>query len=234
MEFSLLGAAALGVGGLYAVLWFEAGRTNAADCTRDLWDMALGGAIVGLAAGRLWAMVAAGTNPITHPADILIVRGGVDTGAASVAAVATVAWLARKDLWRNLDALAPAAVGALALWHGGCLVRDACLGSVSSLPWAVAQDGSAVTRHPVEIYAALILLVATITLYLLKKRWPGPGVVAGTAVALVAAARLGTEPMRLAIGSTPAPIYAAGVAVGVGLVLWRRTVAGRRTAAGAS
>jgi len=84
----------------------------------------------------------------------------------------------------------------------------------------------------VEVYTAILLLVAAIALYLIKKTWPGRGVVAAAALALAAAARLGTEPMRLSIGSTPAPVYMVGVVLGVALVAWRRSVTRRRTPTG--
>jgi len=221
MEFTLLGAAAFGVAGLYAMLWFEAGRTNAADCTRQLWDVALGGAVAGLVVGRLGAMVLGGTNPVTNLGDILIVRSGVDTGIASLAALTTIGVLARKDLWRIADGLAPAALTGLAGWHLGCLVRDACLGTPSDLPWAVAADGSDITRHPVEIYAALLLIGAAIGLVVMKRRFPPPGVVAGSALAAAGLARLATEPMRLTIGGGPEIWYVVGAAAGLGLAVGR-------------
>jgi len=130
MEFSLLGAAVIGLGGLYAVLWWEAGRGNAADCTRDLWDILLTAGVVGLAAGRLAAMVGGGTNPLTHPGDFLIIRGGVDTGVAAAAALATAAFLSRRDLLPTLDTAAPAALAGLA----GCVPRDPDGGAVEHVP----------------------------------------------------------------------------------------------------
>jgi prolipoprotein diacylglyceryltransferase len=150
MEFSLLGAAAFGLVAVYAVLWWEAGRGNAADCTRDLWDLVLSAGIAGLVIGRLASMIQGGTNPITHPGDILIIRGGVDTGMAAAAALVTAAVMSRKDLPR-LDSAAPAALAGLAGWHAGCLARSACAGTPTDLPWSIHAEGSAIGRHPVEI-----------------------------------------------------------------------------------
>jgi len=135
MEFSLLGAAVIGLGGLYVVLWWEAGRGNAADCTRDLWDILLTAGVVGLAAGRLAAMVGGGTNPLAHPGDILIIRGGVDTGVAAAAALATAAFLSRRDLLPTLDAAAPAALAGLA-GRGACTRRAAPSGAIR---WSCTQ-----------------------------------------------------------------------------------------------
>ncbi len=103
-------------------------------------------------------MIGQGINPLSNLGDILLVRGGVDTVAAAAAAVAAYAWLVRSDLWTLLDAGATAALAGLAGWHAGCLVRDTCLGTRSSLPWALEQDPAGIGRHPVEIYAAIGLL----------------------------------------------------------------------------
>ncbi|HSG78525.1 MAG TPA: prolipoprotein diacylglyceryl transferase family protein [Acidimicrobiia bacterium] len=223
MEFSLLGAVAVAVVAVRIVLRLEAGRGNAADCTGDLWDGLLTAGIVGLAVGRVAAMLLDGTNPVTHLGDLVIVRGGVDTAAASLSAVAVLGWRLRSDLWWMLDAAAPAAVAGLAGWHAGCLVREsACLGTPSSLPWAIGQAGSSVTRHPVEIYAALLLGLAAAALALWKRyRRPRPGVLAGAAIAVAGLARLVTEPMRPSLGSTPAWLYGAAAIVGLGVTALR-------------
>lgn len=229
MEFTLVGAVLMGVIPLYLVLYWEAKRGNAASCTRNLWDIALSGTVAGVLTGRLAAMVAAGVNPITNPADILIVRGGVATGQATVAAVATIAWLGRHELWPVLDGLAPAALAGLGGWHAGCLVRNACLGTPSDLPWAVAQGGSTITRHPVEIYAAILLLAAALALVWMRTRSRlAPGTAAGAALALAAGVRLATEPLRPTLGSGPVGWYLAGLVAGATVASWfarrRRTL----------
>lgn len=222
MEFTLLGASAVAVAMMYAVLWYEGGRTNAADCTRDVWDALIAAAVAGLVVGRLAAMVAAGANPISHPGDILIVRGGVDTVAATITGIAVFALVVRRDLWWMADAAAPAAVAAAAGWHLGCLVRNACLGTASDLPWAVAQKGSTITRHPVEIYAALLLVVGVMLLIAWKHRRPHAGTIAAVGLAWAAAVRLATEPMRVGLGTDLTWAYAAGTILALAVVYWRR------------
>ncbi len=225
MEFTLLGSVAIAVVIMYGVLWFEGGRTNAADCTRDVWDALVSAAVVGVVIGRLIAMISAGTNPVAHPGDILIVRAGVDTIAASMSALATYVILTRDDPWWLADAAAPAAIAGLAGWHGGCVVRDACLGTPSDLPWAVAQAGSVVTRHPVEIYTALLLLVTAGLLVWWKRHRPRPGVIAAIAVAAAATARLMTEPLRPGLGGNLVWWYsiAAVAALSVAALRLRRS-----------
>lgn len=216
MEFTLLYAALLATGAVYLTLrWL--GRRRPELCVRDVWDLALAGGLTGLAAGRVAAMLSAGTNPLRHPGDFVIVRSGVDPAAATIAAIATAAFLGRKALWRNLDALAPAALAGLAGWHLGCLVRGACLGTPSSLPWAVAQQGSDITRHPVEIYAAAAFALAAYAAGRLLLRFPPAGAVAGLGLAAAGGVRLLTEPFRPGLGG--GPLWWYGAALGLGLAL---------------
>jgi prolipoprotein diacylglyceryltransferase len=221
VEFTLLGAMFVGVVPLYAVLYWEAKRANAASCARNLWDVALTAIIVGAVVGRIAAMVSDGVNPLTHPADLIIIRGGVATGPAAVAALATVAWLGRDELWAVMDGLAAAALAGLGGWHLGCVVRDACLGTPSDLPWAIAQEGSTVTRHPVEIYAALALFVAAglVALWRVRSR-PRPGVAAAVALAVASLVRLATEPLRPTLAGGPIAWYILGILVGLIAAVW--------------
>jgi len=228
VEFTLLGAALLAAAAVYGVLYYEARRANALECTRELWDVVLIAAMSGVLAGRLAAMVIGGTNPLTNLPDVLIVRSGVDTGWASLTALAVFGVSARRDLWRIADAVAPAALAGLAAWHAACTMRGACLGTPSDLPWAVASEGSAVGRHPVEIYAALALLAGAIVLIVGKRRHPPAGMVGAAALLIAALVRLLTEPLRPVIGAGPTAWYGAGAAVGAALALWRWRV-GRRS-----
>lgn len=206
MEFTLLWAALTAVAFAWAGtrIWSERLPDHAT-------DRMIGAATGGLVVGRLTAMVLQGTNPLAHPLDILIVRGGVHTGAATIGAILTYLWTGR---WRldHLDATAPAALLGLAGWHAGCLWRGACHGTESSLPWAWSGPGSTVARHPVEIYAALGLIAAA----WLVSRLPWRLLMrAGTALALAGLIRLATEPMRPSITGGPVGWYIAAIIVGV-------------------
>jgi prolipoprotein diacylglyceryltransferase len=225
VEFTLLGAVFVGIVPLYVVLYWEAKRANAASCTRNLWDVALTAIIVGVFVGRIAAMLGDGVNPLTHPADLIIIRGGVAIGPAVVAALATVAWLGRDELWAVMDGLAAAALAGLSGWHLGCVVRDACLGTPSDLPWAIAQEGSTVTRHPVEIYAALALFLAAglVVLWRVRSR-PRPGVAAAVALAVASLVRLATEPLRPTLAGGPIVWYILGTLVGLIAAVWLRTL----------
>lgn len=217
MEFTLLGravAAALAVSFVIRLL----------ESDERLGEMALGASIAGLIAGRLTAMVSAGSNPLASPLDIVIVRGGVSTWGASIGALLALAWLARRDTIAAAAALGAPVVAGLAAWHGSCVLGGACLGTTTSLPWGMAATAGGPPRHPVEIYAALILAVAAVGVALARRRQADALTVVGFALAVVAGARLVTEPLRLTIGGGPWPLYALGTALGAGIVLWSKVV----------
>jgi hypothetical protein len=174
-------------------------------------DRLLGAGAIGLLVGRITAMIAQGTNPILHPGDILVVRGGVDTAGAAIGALVAYLWSVRGEL-RYLDAIAPAPLLALAGWHGGCLWRAACLGTTSDLPWAFAGPGSVVSRHPVELYVALALILAAWAVGRLSFR---PLLRSGLGLAAAGMVRLITEPLRLSLTGGPTGWYIAAITVGL-------------------
>jgi prolipoprotein diacylglyceryltransferase len=184
--------------------------------------------MAGLVVGRLWSMVAQGTNPLTNLPDVILVRAGVDTVGASLAALATLTWTYRRHLPRALDAVAVPAIVGLAGWHAGCVVRGTCGGTATDLPWAIAGPGG-VGRHPVEVYAALGLAVVAAVLWRWWRAGAAPGAVASAGVFGAALVRLATEPLRLHLGGGLVVAYA--VAAGLGLTgilvaeLRQRTVA---------
>ncbi len=212
MEFTLLWAALTAV----AAIWIAA-RIWKDRLPEHVTDRVVGAAAVGMVVGRLVAMVLQGINPITNPRDILLVRGGVHTGAATLGAIAGFIWSGKGNL-KDLDLVAPVALIGLAGWQAGCLWRGACLGTASNLPWAWAEAGSSITRHPTELYAALGMLAAA----WLVLRLPQQKLFlrAGAALALAALVRLLTEPMRLSLTGGPWAWYLAGIVVGA-LVAWR-------------
>lgn len=212
MELTLLAAALTGA----AAAWIT-NRLRRAQIDVDRpTDVLIGAAAVGLIVGRLASMMSAGVNPLTHPGDILVVRGGVSTGFAALGALGMLAWTHRNRLPTALDQLAPAALAGLAGWHGGCLWRGTCLGTVSELPWAITSPGTAVTRHPVEIYAALAFVLAAASVARLGTR---PWSAAGVGLAVAGAIRLATEPMRVSITGGPVEWYVAAIVVGLAVAV---------------
>jgi len=221
MEFSLLGAAALGVVGIWLMLRWEAQRGNAAGCALDLWDAGLTSGAVGLAVGRLVAMAQVGINPFTDPAQVILVRSGVSTAGASIAALLMFGFLARKSLWSSADAIGPSVLAGLAGWHLGALVTGSWLGTVSDLPWAQAAQGSDITRHPVELYAASLYILAAFAIATWKQRGRPPlGAPGGLSLAAAGGVMLATEPVRISLTGGPVWLYAGTVATGLGVAAW--------------
>ena len=230
MEFTLLGAAMIAGAAAYGMLWWEARRGNAARCAGNLWETALVSVIAGIFIGRIVTMLIDGVNPIAHPLDIMLVRSGVSTVGASLGTAAVFLWQTRKEPIAMADGVSAAALAGLAGWHAGCLVRGTCLGTASDLPWAMAQGGSTVTRHPVGIYAAIVLAMAAIALAWWKAyRRPSPGMPASLAVVVAAGVRLATEPMQPSLSGGPMWFYAAALIVGLGGVVWFGVVTPKRS-----
>ncbi len=221
MEFTLLAAAAVAVGGFWLMLRWEAKRGNAAGCSLDLWDAGLTAAAIGLAVGRLIAMVQVGINPLADPAQIILVRSGVSTAGASIATLLMFAFLARRSLFEAADAIGPSALAGLAGWHAGSLATGSWLGTVSDLPWAQTASGSDITRHPVEIYAAGLFLLAAIAIAQWKQRGrPALGVPSGLSLAGAGAVMLATETLRVSLNGGPIWVYAGAIVVGLAVTLW--------------
>jgi prolipoprotein diacylglyceryltransferase len=230
MEFTLLGSAAIAAGAAYVMLWWEAKRGNAARCAGNLWETAIVSVVAGIFIGRIVAMLVDGVNPFAHPLDIMLVRSGVSTIGASLGTAAVFLWQSRKEPISMADGISAAALAGLAGWHAGCLVRGTCLGTASNLPWAMAQEGSALTRHPVAIYAALLLAVAAVAIAWWKAyRRPPAGTPASLAVLAAAAVRLGTEPFQPSLSGGPVWFYAGVLVAGLAGVVWFGIVLPRRT-----
>jgi prolipoprotein diacylglyceryltransferase len=212
MEFTLLAAALTAVAAVWLANRLLAGKVTVERPT----DVLIGAAAVGLLVGRLAAMIGAGVNPLTRPADILVVRGGVSTAFATIGALGILIWTHRRQLPVALDHLAPGALAGLAGWHGGCLWRGTCLGTATEVPWAMISPGTTVGRHPVEIYAAIGFVLAAILISrVIDRSW----VAVGLGLAAAGGIRLATEPVRLSIVGGPVGWYTAALVLGTAVAV---------------
>lgn len=213
MELTLLAAALTGA----AAVWVTNRLLREKIQVERPTDALIGAAAVGLLVGRLASMIGAGVNPLTRPADILVVRGGVATAFATIGALGVLVWTHRRQLPVALDHLTPGALAGLAGWHGGCLWRGTCLGAATDLPWAMTSPGTAVGRHPVEIYATLgFLAAAIVTSRIVDRSWTafGLGLVAAGGI------RLATETLRLSIVGGPVGWYTAALFFGAAVAAY--------------
>lgn len=221
MEFTLLANALVAFGAVYISLrWLGRDPRLAEDAPRA-WDVLLGASMAGLLVGRLVSMISSGTNPLTHLADIILIRAGVDTLGATLGFLLALGWAYRGRIVPATDALAAPVLFGLAGWHGGCLVRGSCTGTETSLPWGLAGTAD-VSRHPVEVYTAVLLLVAAVLLARAWRRGSLTGFIGPWALIAAAGSRALTEPLRLHLGSGLVRIYLIGVALGLGLLAKQR------------
>jgi phosphatidylglycerol:prolipoprotein diacylglycerol transferase len=124
--------------------------------------------------------------------------GGGLSSTGGVVGVLVVAWIvaraARCPVATLLDALAPAALLALAVGRLGCFLAGCCYGRPTSLPWGVVfPELGPPARHPLQLYAAL----GDGALLLLLPRADAPcGTVARAAAIGYGVLRTGLETLR--------------------------------------
>lgn len=221
MEFTLLASAGVAVGGFWLMLRWEAKRGNASGCALDLWDTGLTAAAAGLVIGRLVAMVQASINPLTDPAQIILVRSGVSTAGAAIGALLVFGFLARKSFLPAADAIGPSVLAGLGGWHLGTVITGSWLGTVSTLPWAQTVAGSDISRHPVEIYAAFLFVAAALSIATWKQRGrPALGAPAGLTLIAAGGIRLATESLRISLLGGPVWLYLGAIVAGTGVTAW--------------
>ncbi len=186
MDLTLVSRAATAMLVVAGTLWLT--RRRRPGVAEAPFSDLLGAVLVGMAAGRVAYVVGEGINLISHPVEVLLVRGGITPVPAALGALGYLAWTCRSDFLNRIDYLAPAVLAGLAAWEAGCWWQGSCLGSPSGLWWAVALPGSDLTRHPAGVYAALLLAAGSIWLGLRPPRWRG--VAAATGLGWSAGVRL--------------------------------------------
>ena len=223
MDLTLLARAAGALAAASLGLWLLR-RRRPRDYEGPFSDL-LGAVLAGLAAGRLVYVVAEGVDLLGRPLDFVMVRGGIASGPAALAALGYLAWTCRANLAARMDHLAPAALLGLAVWEGGCWWQGACLGAPSGLWWAMALPGSDLTRHPVGMYAAVLLAAGAVWLLLLPL--PRKGATAAVGLSWASVVRVSVPLWSVGAWSNRSWWYVAGLLVGLlGLALVLRVPEG--------
>lgn len=211
MDLTLLSRAAGALAAASLGLWLLR-RRRPPDYGGPFSDL-LGAVLAGLAAGRLVYVVAEGVDLLGRPLDFVMVRGGIASGPAGLAALGYLAWTCRSNLAARMDHLAPAALLGLAAWEAGCWWQGACLGAPSGLWWAMALPGSDLTRHPVGMYAAVLLAAGAA--WLLRLPLPRQGATAAIGLGWASVVRLAVPLWSVGGWSSRSWWYVAGLLVGL-------------------
>lgn len=126
-------------------------------------DTLLAPGIAGLAAARLVAVLLDDPAALARPADLLVIRGGVDFWPGVAVAVATFLWSTRREHTEAYDRLAdvtPVALVALGAYESSCLIRGGCVGP--SLGAGLRVDGVSATMAPVGLAVGAALVVVAV------------------------------------------------------------------------
>ena len=161
--------------------WYaEAGWTR-----RDVEDMLFYGVVGVVVGGRLgYALFYKPGHYLANPLEILQVwKGGMSFHGGFLGVVLALMWFGvqRKRSWLQIgDIVAPCAPTGLASGRVGNFINGELWGRAAdpSLPWAMVfpQSGSAIARHPSQVYQFLLeglLLFLLLWWYGRKPRAPG-------------------------------------------------------------
>lgn len=161
--------------------WFaEAGWTR-----RDVEDLLFWGVLGVIVGGRVgYALFYKPGQYLANPLEILMVwKGGMSFHGGLVGVIVALALFARKlkrPFWQVADLVAPCVPTGLASGRVGNFINGELWGRAAdpSLPWAMVfpQSGSALARHPSQVYQFLmegLLLFVLLWWYGRKRRAPG-------------------------------------------------------------
>lgn len=187
----------------------------------DIWYLVSIAAIATIVAARLIYIAQNFSAYVSDPAAMISpAPGTLALGYGAIfGALAAYGFVQRKriPLAPLLDALAPGAFAAIAIFSLGQFLSGDAYGTPSNLPWAVFMWGEA--RHPVQLYDALCALLGLV----LVKRFGRPGSYALLAIVWYSAARLVVDAFRAEGLILPNGFRASQVAALVILLigLWR-------------
>ncbi|MEO7557053.1 MAG: hypothetical protein ABIV94_10685 [Acidimicrobiales bacterium] len=184
-------------------------------------DRAAPGLVAGVLVGRAVTMLSS-PGGLHSLSDFLVIRGGAEFWAGTVAggtAVAVGARRRRESPIAVLADIAPYGLVGYGVYTATCVLREGCYGPVSAL--GLRPPGTATTMVPVELLSGVAVLGVA---YLLRNAWGlRPLAVLTAAVIALAAARLAGAALLPNLDgrwtrSTVESLAALAVAGGVGVV----------------
>jgi phosphatidylglycerol:prolipoprotein diacylglycerol transferase len=152
---------------------------------RDAEDLLFLGVVGAIVGGRLgYTLIYKPGEYLTQPLEILKVwEGGMAFHGGLLGVILAMVWFARsrqRPLLQVLDVVAPAVPIGLACGRIGNFINGELWGRAAdpALPWAMVfpQSGTAIARHPSQIYQALLeglLLFVLMQLYARRDRAQG-------------------------------------------------------------
>lgn len=152
---------------------------------KDVEDMLFLGVLGTVVGGRLgYCLFYKPAEYLANPLSILYVwQGGMSFHGGMLGVIVSQIWFARsrgKPVWQVLDFIAPCVPLGLAAGRIGNFINGELWGRPAdpSLPWAMVfpQSGTAIARHPSQIYQFLlegVLLFIILWLYARKERKQG-------------------------------------------------------------
>jgi phosphatidylglycerol:prolipoprotein diacylglycerol transferase len=160
--------------------WAQAGWS-----LRDVEDMLFWGVLGVIIGGRLgYVLFYKPGYYAAHPLEALMVwKGGMSFHGGMLGVIGALALYARQRDWRFLDVMdliAPCVPIGLASGRVGNFINGELWGRAAdpSLPWAMVfpQSGSAIARHPSQLYQVALeglLLFVLLWMYARRPRLPG-------------------------------------------------------------
>jgi hypothetical protein len=149
---------------------------------RNLLDSAIGPALLGLLVGRVVAMLLEDPGSLTRPADILVLRGGVELWpAVSIGVIAGFVATRRdgRNGWAALADAAPSCLVGYAAYEGACLARSGCFGPMSKIGLIPPGLTSAMVPVGLLVAVAVVVLAAAVRRHTLRDDFGGVALAIG-------------------------------------------------------
>ena len=188
---------------------------------RNLLDSSIGPAILGLLAGRVVAMLLEDPRSLARPADILVLRGGVELWPAVSMGVVAGFLATRRDgrnEWAALADSAPSALVAYASYEAACLARSGCFGPVSKIGLIPPGLTSAMVPVGLVVAIAIVALAAAVRQRTLSDGFGGVALAIGglalvRSLASIWLPKIGNGPTRQHVESVVVLVASASLAL---------------------